>query len=446
MNRMLSEFSKSKDLTRRWLQLALLTLVMGMVFAVLLLLLRTPWLVQILPVRDWFSWVLVLHVDLSIVGWYCAFAGFFISLLLPESGVSIGRFAYRGSVLGVLFMLLAVLDNSAQPMLNNYFPVIDSTIFYIGLSTLLLSTLLSFLRLLQNIAFAGRLVEWVLLAALWVGVVALITTVIAWFSMPTYTHGDYYFELLFWGGGHLFQAMYTLIMCAAWLWLSGEGGSQLPSSSGVVIKLLVAVVALGATATLSTSYFGVDTYVYRHSYTLFMMYVSWLPVPVVACRVIHSAFDSYDTGDGAGVFVVVSAVLFFIGLFVGALIRDDSLIVPAHYHATTAGINLAFFAVIYRQLLGREAFRPLVARVLAYFFGVLLLVVGLGWGGMQRIPRKVAGLQQWESLPQQLSLALVVVGGGVALVAIFSILGYFFRFLGKSGGFTVSVTQKITEC
>ncbi len=47
-----------------------------------------------------------------------------------------------------------------------------------------------------------------------------------------------YFELLFWGGGHVLQFTWTLLMLVGWLLLAAALGVRVPLSPRVVALLL----------------------------------------------------------------------------------------------------------------------------------------------------------------------------------------------------------------
>ena len=69
-------------------------------------------------------------------------------------------------------------------------------------------------------------------------VVALGCFVASYTQLPQYLIGEAFFELLFWGGGHVLQFTYTLFMLVAWLWLSSASGIELPITPRVVLLIL----------------------------------------------------------------------------------------------------------------------------------------------------------------------------------------------------------------
>ena len=58
-----------------WLLLGLIALIASGIFSILLVLSRTPYLQNVFPVADFFHVALVVHVDLSVLVWFLAFAG-----------------------------------------------------------------------------------------------------------------------------------------------------------------------------------------------------------------------------------------------------------------------------------------------------------------------------------------------------------------------------------
>ncbi|MCW9022767.1 MAG: hypothetical protein OQK42_07325, partial [Sedimenticola sp.] len=61
--------------TRRWLQLGVLALAIAGLFAILLVLSRSPGMESFFPWIDFFRTALVVHVDQSVLIWFLAMAG-----------------------------------------------------------------------------------------------------------------------------------------------------------------------------------------------------------------------------------------------------------------------------------------------------------------------------------------------------------------------------------
>ena len=63
-----------------WLWLAIGALLASGLFSILLVLSRAPYVKDAFPLVDFFRVALVVHVDLSVLVWFCAFAGLLWSL------------------------------------------------------------------------------------------------------------------------------------------------------------------------------------------------------------------------------------------------------------------------------------------------------------------------------------------------------------------------------
>jgi hypothetical protein len=63
-----------RRLATGWFALGLVALVGAGLLSILLVLSRTPYLQNLFPLADFFHVALVVHVDLSVLGWFVAFA------------------------------------------------------------------------------------------------------------------------------------------------------------------------------------------------------------------------------------------------------------------------------------------------------------------------------------------------------------------------------------
>jgi uncharacterized membrane protein len=67
--------SNARSLTTGWLLLGLSALVIGGLYTILIVLARTPFFQEIVPWVDFFRTALVVHVNLTVLVWFLAFAG-----------------------------------------------------------------------------------------------------------------------------------------------------------------------------------------------------------------------------------------------------------------------------------------------------------------------------------------------------------------------------------
>src|SRR6185369_8545572 len=119
-----------------------------------------------------------------------------------------------------------------------------------------LATLLFVLRTLSTSPASGlnntgtATLRFGLAAAAITSLFALMAFVWSFLSIPASYSGRAYYELLFWGGGHLLQFAYTLLMLVAWLWLASASGVRLAISARIAKWLL----ALGFLPVLAAPY------------------------------------------------------------------------------------------------------------------------------------------------------------------------------------------------
>ena len=101
-----------RALARAWLGLGLVALAGSGLYAVLLVLARTPRLNQWFPVADFFRVALVVHVDLSVLVWFAAMAGMLWSLNTTSRGQAWSWVALGGCGAGTLLMMLSLIHIS----------------------------------------------------------------------------------------------------------------------------------------------------------------------------------------------------------------------------------------------------------------------------------------------------------------------------------------------
>src|SRR5690606_1224068 len=112
-----------------WLLLALGSLVLGGLMTVLIVLSRTPGIQDFMPWIDFFHTAIVVHVDLTVLVWFLAFAGVFWSLSTPHCAEAWGWSALSLAVIGTLRFAVSPFFGAGDPLMNNYVPVLDDREF-----------------------------------------------------------------------------------------------------------------------------------------------------------------------------------------------------------------------------------------------------------------------------------------------------------------------------
>ncbi|HXZ91930.1 MAG TPA: cytochrome C oxidase subunit I, partial [Burkholderiales bacterium] len=238
MNRTPYTLPLPEDARRRlaagWLALALVSLAAAGVLSVLLVLSRAPAVKDVFPLVDFFHVALVAHVDLSVLVWFLAFAGMLWTLNSAPRLLALGWAALALALAGTALMATAPFAGSGHPVMSNYIPVLDEPVFLAGLAAFGAGITLAVARGMLSVPRVGvRLdgtgaLRFGLNTSLVSAGVALIAFAWSFAELPHALEAKGYYELAFWGGGHVLQFTYTLLMFVAWLWLAESGGAPLP--------------------------------------------------------------------------------------------------------------------------------------------------------------------------------------------------------------------------
>lgn len=437
-----AEFSDSGEArsARRWLGLAIGSLILAGLFAAALVVARAPGVSALVTDPAFFRRCLVVHVDLALVVWVYAFCAALL-FLLPARGQSsrLSRAAVFLSVGGVSLMLASAGATGAEPVLANYVPVVDHWSFGVGLTCFGAGVVGSTLdrRLLPSsverpglMAIPAAAIPGLRATAIAL-VLAALTFVAAWRSRPLGLTARTTFELTAWGGGHVLQLASTTALLSVWLILVGGFLGTSPVSRRASARLfgILLLPWLGAPLLVAR---GVEDVQARAVFTdlmrfgLFPVVIAFLGLCVRALRRAARAgeIDRAALADPRFVGFVASAGLCVLGWVLGALIRGSTTMIPAHYHAAIGAVTVAFMSVAwpYLEALGIPVRGgALVRRIIPWqpaLFGVgqTLFAIGFAVAGAEGTARKVFGReQQVRTALQSFGLGVMGVGGLLAI-------------------------------
>lgn len=413
-----------------WLWLCVLALLGAGVFSLLLVVSRTPYISEHIPWIDFFHSALVVHVDLSVLVWSLSFGGILWSLNQRPGKSWLAWPALLLASLGAIIIIVSPFVRDAQPLMSNYVPVLQHPLFFLGLQLFALGfTLL----VLNSMVFMAPVGPWMsgrgalrfgLNAAAVSAAVALICFLWSYIQIPDYLMGQSFFELLFWGGGHVLQFTYTLLMLVCWLWLSRAAGLRLPVTPRVVLFILFVGLACVFVAPLIYLAFPITALEHVELFTWLMRWggsLATLPLAVAIIIALLRYGGETQQESLARSALQCSLFLFGLGGMIGFLISGSNVTIPAHYHGSSVGVTLALMGVCY--LLLPQLGYPLRNIKLAtwqpviYGGGQLLHVSGLVWSGGYGVQRKVAGAaQELDSIERVLGMGLMGLGGLVSAI------------------------------
>jgi cytochrome c oxidase subunit I len=419
-----------RALATGWLGLAIGALLASGLFSILLVLSRAPYVKDAFPLVDFFRVALVVHVDLSVLIWFSAFAGLLWSLHGAPRLLWLGWTALAGAAAATAAICVAPFVDPAAPVMSNYIPVLDGSVFLRALALFGVSCALLVGRALAAAPRVGPRLDGAaalrfgLNAAAVSAAVALLAFTWSYAAVPAGVERKAYFEVLFWGGGHVLQFTWTLLMFAAWLWLAEAIGARNPLSPRIAILLFaIALASVFATPVIYLAYEVISVEHYRMQ-TWLMRIGGGLAIVPFAAAVLLALLNAPAPSKAAAPLraaLLWSLALFGAGGLIGLAINASNVKIPAHYHGSIVGVTLAFMGLVYlllpRMGFGRPQGRLATLQPALYGTGQLLHIAGLLWSGGYGVQRKVAGAEQVLRGAEQLAAMGLMGLGGLLAVA-----------------------------
>lgn len=425
-----------RDGVRAWLMIAVGSLVLAGLLASTLVIGRVPGLSALFGDPGLFRRCLVVHVDLSIVVWFYAFAGaLYCTLPSRRPSPRLARAGVGLAIGGVLMLLAGAGARGAAPVLANYVPVVEHPVFLGGLVcfaaglavTVLRPALSPALELRHGPIALPEAARPALRAVAIAILLALMTFGAAWLVTPTNLSPEGYWEVVMWGGGHVLQFASVAAMLAVWITLTVSIAGESPLSrraSGALFGLFVAPLFVAPLLALRGT--GDGTYLRGFTRLMELGIFPVVTVVLVACaRTLVRARRAGRArlGDPRLVGLVTSAVLTVVGFCLGAIIDGSNTVIPAHYHASIGAVTVAFMTVTYvllaplgMRIEGRRrrwlaAWQPLVFGV-----GQTMFAAGFAIAGAHGMMRKTYAAQQHiQSSGQELGMLVMGIGGLIAV-------------------------------
>jgi hypothetical protein len=419
-----------RALALSWLAFGIAALAASGVFSILLVVSRTPGVKELIPLADFFRVALVVHVDLSVLVWFLAFAAMLWNMAGGRQALAMGWVALATAAAGALAMAAAPFVQRASPVMANYVPVLDGPVFIGGLAVFALGIGIACARgMAVYVPTGARMggegaLRLGLNASLVAAGIAAFALAASFAQLDRALDARTYYELLFWGPGHVLQFTYTLLALVAWLWLASETGARMPLTPRVVALLFA--IALAAVYVTPYIYLAHPVASIEHAklQTWLMRFGGTLAVPPIAVAVMWGVMRAPRADAVAKPLrasLLASLVLFSAGGLVGFGIGGADVRVPAHYHGCIVGVTLAMMGVTYLLLprFGYAAPRSRLAAWQPWIFGAgqLLHIAGLVISGGYGVQRKVAGAEQvLRSTPEVIGMGIMGAGGLLAII------------------------------
>ncbi|MGI9248529.1 MAG: cbb3-type cytochrome c oxidase subunit I [Woeseiaceae bacterium] len=414
--------------TTAWLLLGLVSLVAAGVFSLLLVLARTPVIQELIPFVDFFRVALVIHVTLSVLIWLLALSAASWSLSTSKDRPLWDRLSFVLAASGTAIIIVCPFVGAGDPLMNNYVPVLQHPLFYAGLllfvagvSSHMLRTLVTRAPLAGNLSGSNALQSGITLSTVLTGA-AILAVFASWSNLPEGMDGQIYFEFVFWGGGHVIQFSYTLLMMVAWVVLACASGCRFELTPRLTLVFLIFLALPVITVPFLFLAHDVTSTGHRIAFTELMKYggLSCLPLGLAVATSLWRAEKPVGERRYLRAALQSSLGLFAVGGVLGFMIAGLDIVIPAHYHGSTVGVTIAFMGLTY-YLLPRLGFGPLPERMATwqpylYGGGQFMHIIGLAWSGGYGVQRKTAGAAQGlEGIGQTAGMGLMGLGGLVSV-------------------------------
>lgn len=422
-----------------WLMLGLASLIAAGIFSILLVLARTPVVSGWIPFIDFFHVALVVHVTLSVLIWLLSISAAMWSLASTHDAPLWDKTSLLLAISGTVAIVVAPFAGAGNPKMSNYVPVLEHPLFFCGLSLFaagivghMLRTLLTRRPLGSSLTGTESLHAGISLSAVLTGIsVAAIAA--SWVGTPDTMDGQIYYEFLFWGGGHVVQFSYTLLMMVSWVVLAFASGCSFELTPRLTLVFLVFLALPVITVPFLYLAHDVVSAGHRLAFTELMKYggLSCLPLGLAVLASVWSAGKPEGESIYLRAALISSLGLFAVGGVLGFTIAGLDIVIPAHYHGATVGVTIAFMGLTY-FLLPRLGFGPLPPRMAhwqpyLYGGGQMMHIIGLAWTGGYGVQRKTAGLAQGvDRIGEIAGMGLMGFGGLISVIGglLFLIVAY----------------------
>lgn len=432
-----------------WILFAVTSLVFAGIFAFLVAMARTPLFQDILPAKDYFRVALVTHVNLAFVIWFLAFMGALWTyagtgpLRARNSSPFVSWLGFALSATGTVFLVAAAIFGWGVPLLANYVPVLDHPLFHTGLvlfATGILLTVVNYLlsvrRAVREKTYEGNLpfISFGMALAGIAVLTAFVCFALAYLFLSGVPFRGFFFERLFWGGGHILQFANTIAMIVAWVLLA-ELTLKSPLFSDRLAKLFLGILILFVLpAPFFYLLYDVTGRAYKDVFTWLMEFGLGISTGLFIFAIVR-AMAAETRGKSSGVSrvkglpwkdpgfssLVFSIVLFAAGGLISLNLQGSNVKIPSHYHGVIGAVTIAFMGLAYHMLplVKRVIYSIRTARVQPFLYGAgqLLFVLGLYLAGTDGVPRKTFGSAQvLTSYTQYAGMAVMGLGGLVAVL------------------------------
>lgn len=258
------------------------------------------------------------------------------------------------------------------------------------------------------------------------GILAFLTTSNQYLSKE-------YYEILFWGSGHIFVFSIESLKLALWFTILNSIFKEKFQYESIIKFISVLFLILPLSFLIYIQY-DTSSFEYRNFFTEIMKWGIFPYVSIVIITILLYSMkclkekkiekNKKDIIQLIALFLSIFMTLY--GFLLGSLIRSPNTMIPAHYHASIGSVTLTLmsFSVLLFEYYNFPVERILnsnkifLYQPILYAIGQTIFATGFALAGFSGQGRKLYGSeQQVKGLLDYIGLSLVRIGGIIAIVA-----------------------------
>lgn len=420
----------AKQIFILWFILALTALSFSGIYSFLPYALRTPFIVQYLDFKHLFAVSLMVHVNLGVLVWFLSCCAMLMIMVTKQNFMPASLVAFLASMVGTVFIIASPFFGPSEAIKNDYIPILHNLSFIIGISLFITGICLQvLLTLLSYKKISSNLINFTVYMNALIFLVAVICFIRSNFELQKLSAVRSldlleYYQLLFWGSGHVLQFCYVQLVIIAWMcFLKKISPNFLPSRTFIVSTQIANLIIVVLCIAICFKY-SIDSFEFYNFFTIHMKHLGGLLMIAMAIYILmHSSmkFKIENIALYSSLFLILS------GGFIGYLISGVNVTIPAHYHGVILGITSGLMGMFYflmpklgfRKIDNKSAIWQIILYGLGQFIHVVALAISGGYGVLRKDPSNVTFKAKLFMAAMGIGGTLALLGGVIFIVLIF---------------------------
>jgi hypothetical protein len=406
---------------QNWLKLSVLSLALSGVFSIFIVMLRTPFLTNFFPDKSIFSTALIIHVNLSVLFWFLNIGMMIVCKNLKPKLDNIVLALQKLIFLSIIMVSVSPLIGSSQPFMNNYVPILHNFVFILGLA--IFFAIFSIISLVGIFAGNSESKSLSIINICSLASFAISCYKISLISYPIDQHN--YYEMFFWGGGHLLQFLYISIV----IYILFDFTKNVEHAVSRKFFLWMNAFFVAPIPLVQLTLSADDSY-YFDLFTEHMKIAGAIALLTALISIFISMsftksfklfeYSIFSNNSKSLIFIsfICFLILFSFGGILALNINQVNTVIPAHYHGSIVGITIAIMGYIYILInseFSKINFKAASMQIILYSFGQLMHISALAYSGGYGALRKTPGVELSKSA--KISMGFMGLGGLLAIVA-----------------------------